>query len=187
MSPEREFDPRAIARGVTVETPILAVGTRYWYAYEIRWYNEREADGLGPDHHIMIDAEWQGGDRAVGTEARVSWPDGIVNTPIEAKPGEPYGGNFPMTPGKYDVRMWANEPSEVVKGIEMGEMTPNGFNPGIHTTTGVRYRLEIMRDGDPDPGPTPEPEPEPDPNAVYIEVLIDGGLYAGWLPLKGVG
>lgn len=163
--PKRDFDPRAFARGVRVETPVVAPGQEYWFAHEIEWYDEQEADQLGPDHHIMVDVTING-QRAAGTKAFVSWPTGWYEVLIEAKPGEPYGGNFPMSPSRneFNVGMVGDIPTERVTGIGMGAMTPSGFNAGIHTTTGVRFRKEIMAATPSTPpigGTVPEPAPQP--------------------------
>ncbi len=47
-------------------------------------------------HHIYVDVLDENGIREVGAPFAVSWPDGRADLTVEAKPGEPYGGNFPM-------------------------------------------------------------------------------------------
>lgn len=166
-TPERNIDPRATERGVRVETPPIAPGQSYWFVREVKWYNEQEADQLGPDHHIMVDAQIDG-QRAAGTQATVSWPTGKTGIPIEAKLGEPYGGNYPMSPSRneFSVSMLSQIPSEKVTGIGMGMETPGGFNAAIHTSTGVRFEKRVMAATQPPP-PPPVTEPTPMPTLVH--------------------
>lgn len=181
---ERNIDPRATERGVRIETPSVAPGQPYWFVHEIRWYNEEQADQLGPDHHIMVDATVDG-QRAAGSQALVAWPTDKARVPIEAKPGEPYGGNFPMSPSRneFNVEMMTDIPSEKVTGIGMGAMTPSGFNAGIHTTTGVRFQKRVMA-AQPAPGPTP-PVPTPTPPGPTPVPPTPNGL-ALVMPCAGV-
>lgn len=170
--PERSIDPRAVARGVRIETPPIVAGESYWFVHEIKWYDEQEADALGPDHHIMIDATIDG-QRAADYLALVSWPDGHHPVPIETKPGEPYGGNFPMTPGEFDVKMFTGMISEKVTGIEMGAATPSGWNAGIHTSTGVRFEKRIMG------LPSTPPLPAPDGPIVIVSAAAGANIRSG--------
>lgn len=159
VAEQRNIDPRATQRGVKIETPDIAPGAFYWFVEEVKWYNEQEADRLGPDHHIMIDVVDAAGQRMVGVPITVTWPSGNTEVKTEAKPGEPYSANFAMTPGEFSIQVRSTVPAEKVTGIEMGQDTPDGFNPGIHTTTGVRYRWKMKPLGTSTPTPTPVPVP----------------------------
>lgn len=162
LPPQRQIDPRATARGVTIEMPQVAPGQAYWRVKQVRWYNEQEADGLGPDHHIMADALDEQGKRVVGVVLTVSWPTDNHNIATEAKAGELYSANYPMSPSRneFSVRISGAMPSENVKGIGMGMDTPSGFNPGAHTTTGVVFQRATM------PATTQPPPIKPPPASV---------------------
>lgn len=145
LSP-RTIDPRATQRGVTIEMPQVAPGQTYWRVKEIRWYDEQEADRLGPDHHIMADVLDEQGKRVVGVPLIATWPHGEHLIVTEAKPGELYSANYPMSPSRneFSIEVVDGTPSEAVKGIGMGMDTPGGFNAGIHTSTGVVFQRATM-------------------------------------------
>lgn len=177
--PERNIDPRATARGVKIETPEVAPGENYWHVKEIRWYNEQEADGLGPDHHIMVDVLDLAGQRVPGQSLLVEWPTDHTLIFSETKQGEPYSANYPMTPSRNDfsVRVdGGNGPSEIVHGIGMGVDTPSGFNPGIHTTTGVVFQRATMPTvAVPSQPPAPPIEPG-EPTPAYVKVTSGANI-----------
>lgn len=138
--PPPDIDPRATARGVTILTPRGVPLT--WRVIKIQWYDEQEADQLGPDHHIMADVLDENGKRLVNVPLMVRWPTGETRIVTEAKPGEPYSANFAMSPSRNEFSIVVDglALSEVVTGIGMGAMTPSGFNAGIHTSTGVIFQ-----------------------------------------------
>jgi murein DD-endopeptidase MepM/ murein hydrolase activator NlpD len=159
--PPREWDERLTARGVTVLTPRDNPLT--WRVKSARWYNEQEADGLGPDHHIMIDVVDEQGKRLVGVPLLVKWPSGEHRIVTEAKPGEPYSANYPMPASRneFSVVVDGLALSEVVTGIGMGMETPSGFNAGIHTTTGVVFERVTQPQTQPAPEPSKPVEVQP--------------------------
>ncbi len=138
--PPRDIDPRATRRGVNVITPRGIPLT--WRVKSVQWYNEQEADRLGPDHHIMVDVLDEQGKRLVGVPLLVGWPSDEARILTEAKPGEPYSANYPMSPSRNDFSIIVDglALSEVVSGIGMGMDTPSGFNAGMHTSTGVVFQ-----------------------------------------------
>lgn len=170
--PQRNEDPRAKARGVNIETPSVAPGQPYWFIYEIKYYNEQEADQLGPDHHFMIDVRDENNQRVVGKDVMVAWSTAEAPQKTEPKTGEEYATGFGMSPGKNAYSGWVSDglPSEKITGVGMGEETPGGWNAGIHTTTGAKWRKEIMaaQTTPPEPAPTPVPVPTPTPVAVPV-------------------
>lgn len=162
--PLPEWDERLTARGVSVETPPLRPGQSYWRVAKARWYDEQEADRLGPDHHIMADALDAKGARVPGVNMEVKWPTDQHVIVTEAKPGEPYSANYPMSPSRneYSIKVGpSGEASETLKGIGMGAETPSGFNAGIHTSTGVVFQLATMPQASKPQPPTTEPTPQP--------------------------
>lgn len=178
--PQRSVDPRATQRGVAIETPQVAPGQPYWFIYEIKYYNEQEADQLGPDHHFMIDVR-ENNQRVVGKDVMVAWSDGQAPQKTEAKTGEEYATGFGMSPGRNAYSGWVSDgsPSEKVVGVGMGEETPGGWNAGIHTSTGVKWRKEIMAA---QPAP-PNPEPIP-PNPTPVPPTPSGSTLV--MPCTGV-
>jgi hypothetical protein len=132
---QRQIDKRASDRGVSV----VEVNNALWKVKRVEWFNEQEADGVGPDHHILFDTIDENGNRLTGVKIKVIWSTGFTTVTSEAKVGERWSANFPMTPGEFSA-MVEGESSEMVRGIEMGQDTPGGFNPGIHTSTEVVFQ-----------------------------------------------
>lgn len=132
---QRQIDERAMLRGVSIVEAPSAI----WKVKRIEWFNEQEADRVGPDHHILFDTIDENGNRLTGVKIKVIWPTGFTTVTSEAKVGERWSANFPMTPGEYSVIV-EEESSEMVRGIEMGQDTPSGFNPGAHTSTEVVFQ-----------------------------------------------
>lgn len=135
---ERQIDPRATQRGVVIQR--IPAG-KAWRVVKVQWYDEAEADRVGPDHHILFDTLDEQGNRVTDLKIQVRWPSGFTDVRSEAKPGEIASANFPMTPGEFSARVISDLPSETVEGIRMGVDTPSGWNPGAHTTTLVVFRL----------------------------------------------
>jgi murein DD-endopeptidase MepM/ murein hydrolase activator NlpD len=97
----------------------------------------------------------------VGVPLIVTWPSGSARIVTEAKSGEPFAANYPMSPSRneFSVRVDDGKPSETVKGIGMGADTPGGFNAGIHTSTVLIFELETAASiGAPQPS-TPVKQP----------------------------
>lgn len=177
--PPREWDARLTARGVTIETPPIAPGQQFWRVVKARWYDEQEADALGPDHHIVADVLNYEGERVVGVSLNVKWPTDDHDIWTEAKPGEPYGANYPMSPSRneFSVRVTTGVPSETVKGIGMGAGTPSGFNAGIHTSTGVVFQRTTMPAIEAPPPAPVEPVPSL-PAYVFVTAPAGANLRA---------
>jgi hypothetical protein len=139
----------------------LELGDNVYCLEEIVWMDPDESAGL---HHIFVDIVDEQGRRLAGEKFRVSWSDGEVEIPIEEKPGEPWGGNYPMyaTMGSYKVGILSPDaPSDEVAGLGMG--TPQDPATKHHTSFGLRF---VRRSGVEEPSPPDEPEPieEPEPD-----------------------
>jgi hypothetical protein len=105
---------------------------------EVQWMDIRQSGGK---HHIFLEVVDEGGQRLVGQQIRVSWPGGETRVPIEEKPGEPWGGNFPMfaTLGAYAVQVAAPPGrSDAVEGLGLG--TPQEPDVKHHTSFGITFR-----------------------------------------------
>ena len=105
---------------------------------EVVWMDPDESHGL---HHIFVDVMDEDGGRLAGEKIRVTWADGEAVIPVEEKPGEPWGGNYPMyaTMGSYAVAVAAESgASDVVAGLGMG--TPEEPHVKHHTSFGLRFR-----------------------------------------------
>ncbi len=115
----------------------LELGAHTYQVQQIEWMDPDESDGL---HHIFVDVVDEQGRRLAGEKLRVSWSDGEAVVPIEEKPGEPWGGNYPMyaTLGSYEIRVVsAGESSDAIGGLGMG--TPEDPNTKHHTSFGLRF------------------------------------------------
>jgi hypothetical protein len=179
--PPIDYDPRLKERGVHIDvtdTHDLAPGTKYWRVAKVQWYDEQEADRLGPDRHIMIDARDSNGQRMIDLPIYVEWPTDGDTIHTEAKPGEPYAVGFGMGPSRNEYSVWVHDgtPSEGVTGIGMGAETPGGFNAGIHTSTGVTFQLATMPATQPQPTPAPvQPQPTPAQPGETARVIVPAG------------
>lgn len=139
---QRIIDPRATRRGVSIVEMEPDRENPVWKVKEISWLNEQEADAVGPDHHILFDTLDELGNRLTGIPILVTWPTGNTTVTSEAKSGEPFSANYPMSPSRNDfsVTVTKNGFSEMVRGIGMGVDTPGGFNAGVHTSTIVVFQ-----------------------------------------------
>jgi hypothetical protein len=139
--PPRDIDPRATQRGVTIDDAAVSPGTRFWHAGTVRWFSEPEAGGR---HHIYVEALDEYGSLIAGAPFRVEWADTEHDDVTKGGTGFE-AGNYPMSPSRNDFSVhMLGEPSDVVKGIGMGEDTPSGFNPGAHTSTLVTFQRMTM-------------------------------------------
>jgi hypothetical protein len=140
--PPRQFDPLAKARGVTVDTPTLQPGQKFWFAKTIEWYDEKKSQGR---HHIYGDV-YKDGAKVAGVPLTVNWPSGASQIKTEDKsrdlPPFNYWYNYPMSPSinEFSIKVSDGIPSETVRGIGMGA----DGNSHIHTSTVVEWSLETM-------------------------------------------
>lgn len=135
-----EWDERLTEYGVRIVTPTLVPGSKYWKITKASWYDVNEVRSVGPDHHILVDVLVDGR-RAVGKTLLVTWPDGEARIVTQSKPRELWAADYPMSPGKFDIKVENAIPSEKLTGVGMGMVVPGGFNPGIHTSTFVQWEL----------------------------------------------
>lgn len=140
------FDEEAQARGVKITPAEEGNADFIWKVVEIQYLNEEKSRGL---HHFLFDTVDESGKRVVEDDIAVWWStDGTV-VETEEKNGEPYSANFPMSPGQnaFSAKMKSQYPSDVVSGVGMGADTPNGYNPGIHTSTFAKFQLFKVKKG----------------------------------------
>jgi hypothetical protein len=179
--PPRQWDERLTQRGVSVTTPTMLPRQSFWRVVKGEWLDEQQSQGR---HHIYVDVLDEKGQRVVGKELMVEWPNGgFARITTEAKPGEPYAANYPMSPSKneFGIHMANGLPTERVRGIGMGAETPGGFNAGIHTSTSIVFQRTMM------PAATvpvtPAPPPGPAPAIAYITAPAGVNLRAA--PING--
>ena len=129
--PERDWDSRLDARGVSIVPVDVAPGKQFWRIAKARWWDEAEAGGR---HHIYVEAP-------AGQAFRVEWPSGQSGAQANGKAGFD-AGNFALSASlnEFSVRMASDIPSETLAGIGMGA----DGNSGIHTATGVTFQLVTM-------------------------------------------
>lgn len=159
-----EIDPRATARGVKIEP---APPGEAWRIVKVQWFDRQEVLGVGPDHHLLFDTLDEQGNRVTGVSIVVTWPTGAERVTSEAKPGERFSANFPMSPGQraFSATVVNAMPSDRITGVGMGQDTEQGFNPGIHTSTFVVFQ-RLKR------GVVAVPEPQKPPQKVEIGALF---------------
>jgi hypothetical protein len=136
VQPDQDAMPRIDARIQDLLT--LDLAGEIFKLEEIVWMDPDESRGL---HHIFIDVVDEQGRRLAGEKFRVSWSGEEVIVPVEEKPGEPWGGNYPMyaTMGSYSVSIVSpGGASDRVAGLGMG--TPKEPHVKHHTSFGLRYR-----------------------------------------------
>lgn len=138
-APPRRWDERLTQRGVRVVEADARPGQSYWRVVRGEWLDEGQSQGR---HHIYVDVRDEAGRRIAGAPLKILWPSGTARIVTEEKPGEPYGGNFPMSSSRneFQVLVDTGAPSDAVIGIGMGAETPGGFNAGIHTSTAVVFQ-----------------------------------------------
>lgn len=136
---ERDIDIRAKQRGVSILEQPVRDGKPVWKVKSIRWLDERESQGR---YHFYFETLDESGKRVTGVPINVTWSTGNTIVTSEAKPGEPYSANFPMSPGQnaFAAIIMDGTLSEMVRGVGMGADTPDGYNPGIHTSTVVTFQ-----------------------------------------------
>lgn len=133
---EAEIDQRYLDRGAKLHP---GSGDKVWRLKRAEKVGSAQSGGR---HHIYVEAYDEAGN-PVSVPFSVAWPGTILNDrATNGKKGFD-AGNFNMSPGAFDV--WINDgqhDSDVITGIEMGEMTSGGWNAGHHTSAILEFRLE---------------------------------------------
>lgn len=143
------FDPALWAWGATYTPAALKPGQPWWMI--------EQADGpmdIGGNHHIYVDVWDEQGNRIVGVPVifysnSEEWP-----AATEAKRGEPYAVNMPMSAGghAYGVRVGDGKPSDAIFGFGMPNYKP-------HHSFRVIFRLQPGVIAPPPPPPPPPTRP----------------------------
>jgi hypothetical protein len=120
------WDARLTKRGAVLIPAQVQPGQGYWRLVQAQWFDVNDAPFAG-QHHIFVDALDQAGQRQVGVPIRFASPDardiyGYLGT--EAKPGEPYAGNFAMftVAPAYRVEPFDGAPADAVTGLGLGNI-----------------------------------------------------------------
>jgi hypothetical protein len=135
----RIWDPRLENLGVYLVPATASPGEAYWRLVEARWADPDESGGR---HNIFIDVLDAQGERAMGQEVRVGWPDGSVNLTIDKPLDQEWGTNFSMygTLGSYDVLV-LDLPSDRIYGLGLG--TAEEPDVSHHTSFYLIYRRVV--------------------------------------------
>jgi glucose/arabinose dehydrogenase len=150
----RQWDTRLDQRGTVLTEATVEPGHGYWRLIKGVWYDEQEAAGR---HHIYFDVLDENGNRLSGVPMRAYWNGGETLLQTQAKPGEPYAGDF----GMYDIApsygMVPNDgnPADEVFGMGLGSIEQPYYT--IHTSYGFVWQWTIMGSGDPSPTATATP------------------------------
>ncbi len=126
-----DWDARLDDLGIRIVRAQARKGQTYWRVVRAQFQDPQEGGGR---HHIFIEVLDEDGQRIVGQEVQISWPDGSATVVTEDKPPPEYAANFPMYGdlGGYSVRLPGL--SDVVTGLGL----PGGR---MH----VVYRLVFQR------------------------------------------
>ena len=154
-----QWDPRLTARGVRSLACAVLPGQSYWRLVKGQWLDTQEAKQFGPNHHILVDALDEQGQRVVGTSLIVTWPSGSDHITTKGNNGYPWAADYPMSPSlnEFSVVVVDARPSDRVWGLGMGK----DGNAGEHTSTLLVFQRTTYVDYDPtipDP-PTPPVDP----------------------------
>lgn len=139
--PGRNIDPVFSQLGGNIVSANVAPGQEYWRVISIEWHNEAESGGR---HALQFNTVDAGGGRVVGTPLTVWWGDGSTGLVMEAKPGEPFGANFPMYKDgpAYSVKI-EGLPSDQVTGLGLG--TPEVPWRTIHTEYFITWQKVVKQ------------------------------------------
>jgi hypothetical protein len=139
--PGRNIDPVFSQLGGGIVPANVAPGQAYWRVVSIEWHDEAESGGR---HAIQFNTVDEGGSRVAGTPITISWGGGSSTITMEAKPGEPFGANFPMYVDgpSYSARV-DGLPSDVVTGMGLG--TPETPYLTIHTEYYITWQRVVKR------------------------------------------
>lgn len=98
------WDERLDELNIRVEPAPARSGQTYWKVVRADFENPQEGGGR---HHIYIEVLDENGERLVGQQVEVFWPDGSTIVVTEDKPAPEYAANFPMYSdlGGYSVRI----------------------------------------------------------------------------------
>lgn len=133
----RNIDPVFYELGGNIIPANVASGQQYYRAIEIVWHDEAESGGR---HAIQFDVIDGSRNRLVGTFITISWDQSSASIKIEARPGEPFGGSFPMySDGPVYSATVNGFPSDTVTGMGLG--TPDQPVNQIHTEYFVVWQL----------------------------------------------
>lgn len=163
MAVTRDIDPRLIERGMQVIDGKPASNGKVWRLVKARWFDQHESGGR---HHIYVESIDEGGILVDGMRFVVNWPTGA--TAQTTKRGRDFdAANFPMSASRNEFSVVVPD-GDTVRGLGMGQMTPNGYNPGIHTATLLTFQLKRAN-------VTPPPVVTPPPNkpVSHIQVIVD--------------
>jgi murein DD-endopeptidase MepM/ murein hydrolase activator NlpD len=134
-----DLEPSLKARGVRIQPPSKTDGVFVWKVVKAHWLNKEESQGR---HHFYFDVLDEKGNRLVDVPILITWPSGVFTITTEAKPGEPYSANYPMSSSRndYSAVVADGNPSETVTGVGMGADLGAGFNASEHTSTFVVFQ-----------------------------------------------
>jgi murein DD-endopeptidase MepM/ murein hydrolase activator NlpD len=147
--PDRVIDPALYLRGVQFTWAQVPAGTWYWKVVEAQWLDEKEADGVGPDHHILGEII-KGGVETAGVPLKVTWPSGFTTVISKADDlFSSYNYDYPMSSSLNEYSIWVDDgaASDKVAGIGMGKEG----NPSIHTSTWVTWQWVQAAEAAPEP------------------------------------
>lgn len=160
-----DWDVRLCGRFTELLPAQVQAGQWYWRLIRGRWYDEQEPP-FQYQHNIFVDTLSNSGARQTGVPIRFSSLDGSQTFQIkatEAKPGTPYGVDFPMdaVAPAYRAEPASGAPADVVRGMGMGNFEHPDWK--IHTSSLFVWQWTLSN-GEAAPqvcGVPPPPQPTP--------------------------
>lgn len=167
MKVNRDVDPALIQRGTQIFDVIAAPGTKVWKLVYAKFFPKGQGAGqAGGRINCFVEAIDENGVQIPNIIFIMSWSTGKSEIITNGRTGFD-AGNQPFSPGENAFTV-SRENGDTVHGVGMGEDTPQGFNPGAHTCTLLRFqRLSETGVITPEP-PIPPIQP---PSSKFVTMI----------------
>ena len=164
----RVWDPRLDQRGTILIEADVQPGQGYWRLVKGQWFDKDEPPFAGK-RNIFIETLDAAGARQVGVSLHVTSLDGLdllATLMTEAKPGDPYATDYPMTniAPAYRVIPFDGSPADAVSGMGLGSITqPDAWVDASYLFT---WQWVVAATVPPTSTPTPTETPMPTPTGT---------------------
>ncbi len=164
----RVWDPRLDQRGTILIEANVQPGQGYWRLVKGQWFDKDEPPFAGK-RNIFIETLDAAGARQVGVSLHVTSLDGLdllATLMTEAKPGDPYATDYPMTniAPAYRVIPFDGSPADAVSGMGLGSITqPDAWVDASYLFT---WQWVVAATVTPTSTPTPTETPMPTPTGT---------------------
>lgn len=116
-----EWDERLDDLEVSVVPAQVEPGQTYWKVIKAEFQDPHEGGGR---HHIFVEVLDENGERIIGQQIKIGWPDGSAIITSEDKPAPEYAANFPMYGdlGGYTAQIPGRSDKVTGMGLPFGRM-----------------------------------------------------------------